>query len=88
MGPLLKGAISYSNLARRVLSGQECGGGRMVSGEPMTIRIKNSTYRDILMGQTANGLADMILPILRAMRGQGWQVLVVDDFTGVVIEKL
>jgi hypothetical protein len=54
----------------------------------MTIRIKNSTYRDILMGTTGNAIADTIPSILRKKKDEGHEIVVVDDFTGAVIERL
>lgn len=54
----------------------------------MRIVIKDSTYSDILMGTTGNGFADMILPILETKKEEGYEVVVVDDFTGAVVERL
>jgi predicted CopG family antitoxin len=54
----------------------------------MTIQIKDSTYRDILMGTTGNGFADMIPSILQEKKEEGHEIVVVDDFTGAVIERL
>jgi hypothetical protein len=54
----------------------------------MTITIKDSTYRDILMGTTGNGFADMIPSILREKKEEGYEVVVVDDFSGAVIQRL
>jgi len=60
----------------------------MVLVEPMKILIKDSTYTDILMGTTGNGFADMILPILQQKKEEGYELVVVDDFTGAVVERL
>lgn len=54
----------------------------------MTIKIKDSTYRDILVGKTGNGIADTIPSILREKKEQGYEIVVVDDFAGAVIERL
>lgn len=54
----------------------------------MRIKIKDSTYRDIQMGTTGNVLADTIPSILREKKEEGYEIVVVDDFTGAVIERL
>jgi hypothetical protein len=53
----------------------------------MTIRIKASAYTNILMGMTGNAIADEIPAILFQRIQAGDEVIVVDDFTGVVIER-
>ena len=54
----------------------------------MTITIKDSTYRDILMGKTGNAFADLIPSILEEKKSEGYEIVVVDDLTGAVIEQL
>jgi predicted CopG family antitoxin len=54
----------------------------------MTIQIKDSTYRDILMGKTGNAFADLIPSILQEKKREGYEIVVVDDLTVAVIERL
>ncbi len=54
----------------------------------MRITIKHSDYMDILMGTTGNGVAGMILPILQQKKEEGHEVVVIDDFTAAVVERL
>lgn len=54
----------------------------------MKIQIKDSTYREILMGSTGNGMAETIPSILQEKKEEGYEVVVVDDFTGTVIARL
>jgi len=53
-----------------------------------TIAIKESDYLDILMGGTGNGIADMIPAILEQKRTGGYEIVVVDEFTGEVVSRL
>ena len=60
-----------------------------MAGFDMTteVQIKDSTYRDILMGMTGNAIADTIPSILQEKKNEGYEIVVVDDFTGAVIER-
>jgi hypothetical protein len=61
---------------------------KCISEGTMTIRIKDSTYRDILMGRTGNAFAELIPSILDEKKSEGYEIVVVDDLTGAVIERL
>jgi hypothetical protein len=52
------------------------------------IAIKESDYLDILKGTTGNGIADMIPAILEQKRSEGYEVVVLDDFTGEIVSRL
>jgi hypothetical protein len=54
----------------------------------MTIKIGNSIWKDILAGTTGNAIADTIPFILEQKKREGYTVVVVDDFTGAILETL
>jgi hypothetical protein len=49
------------------------------------ITIKETDYRTLSTGDSRNGLADMIPSELEEM---GYEIVVIDDFTGRVISRL